>query len=241
MLGRMAAPYHASARVYDLLYDAMGRDTAAEAADLDALVQQHRPGAATLLDVACGTGSHLAHLAERYDVAGVDVEPAMLAEARRRLPGVEFVEGDMRSFDVGRRFDAVVCLFSSVGYLPDSDELDRAVATMAAHLTPGGVLVVDGWLRPEAVRTGSLQLLADRDGDLAAARIGISQVHGRRTHLEMHHLIGTPDHVEYVVEHHDLTVFTDAEYRHACTGAGLAVDVVPGPMPGRDRYVGVLG
>lgn len=240
MLGHMGAPFHESARVYDLLYRAQGRDVADEAAALDALVQQHRPGAASLLDVACGTGEHLAHLAARYDVTGVDVEPAMLAAARARLPDVPLVEADMRELHLGRRFDAVVCLFSSVGYLPTAADLDRAVAAMAAHLAPGGVLVVDGWLRPDAIRAGVLQLLAGQDGELAAARIGISQSDGRRTHLEMHHLIGTRDRVEHVVEHHDLTVFTDDEYRQAFAAAGLSVRLGPGPLPGRDRYVGVL-
>ncbi len=46
--------------------------------------------------------------------------------------------------------DAVVCLFSSIGYMGSTDELDRAITTMTRHLDRGGCLIVDGWVRPDA-------------------------------------------------------------------------------------------
>ena len=228
-----------SARLYDLLYEAMGKDYESEARVLDDLIQAARPGASSLLDVACGTGAHLEYLRSRYEVVGLDIEPAMLAQARTRLPGVELVEADMRDFSLRRSFDAVVCLFSSIGYMASPEELDTAIGTMAAHLVPGGVLVVDGWVRPEAWRDpGSQHALAARTDDLAVARVGWSQREGNRTRLEMHHLIATRGGVEHVVEHHEMTLFTDAEYRSAFERAGLAVEVAPSPTADRDRYVG---
>ena len=53
---------------------------------------------------------------------------------------------DMTSFDLGRRFDVVTCLFSSIGYVGTAERLDQAIATMAAHLEPGGTLIVEPWL-----------------------------------------------------------------------------------------------
>lgn len=233
-----ATPFSLSAPVYDLLYEASGKDYAAEAAALHDLIQRWRPGAASLLDVACGTGAHLAHLRRWYDVAGVDVEPAMIGQAQGRLPEADLRVGDMRSLSLGRRFDAVICLFSSIGYMRSPDELALAVAAMAGHLAPGGVLVVDGWLRPAAWRDpGLVHALAAGGGDLAAARVGVSRRDGRRTHPAMHHLVGTPDGVEHVVEHHELTLFDDAEYREAFRRADVAVEVVDSPLVDRDRYV----
>jgi SAM-dependent methyltransferase len=236
----MEAQFDRSARVYDLLYAAAGKDYDTEAADLHRLVQDHRPGARTLLDVACGTGAHLARLARWYTTAGTDLSPAMLAEARRRCPGTDLVEGDMRTLDLGRRFDAVLCLFSAVGYMADAGELDQAVGRMAAHLEPRGVLVVDGWIRPAEWRDpGLLHALAAVTDGLAATRLISSRRDGARTTLEMHHLVGTRDDgIEHVVEHHRLTLFTDDEYRHAFRTAGLTVGVAPAAYPDRDRYVG---
>ena len=75
-----------------------------------------RPARA-LLDVACGTGKHLERLAQDHSVEGMDLDAALLELALRRLPGVPLHQADMTSFELGRRFDAVVCLFSSIGYV----------------------------------------------------------------------------------------------------------------------------
>jgi SAM-dependent methyltransferase len=103
-----------SAAWYDRFYAT--KDYAAEARQVTALIHQHNPPARTLLDVACGTGRHLEHLRETFACHGVDLDPALLEFARQRLPGIPLTHGDMTDFDLGRRFDAVTCLFSSIGY-----------------------------------------------------------------------------------------------------------------------------
>jgi len=232
-------PFSSSARVYDLLYEAAGKNYEVEAEDLHALIQTRRPGAASLLDVACGTGAHLLQLRRFYEVAGVDLSLAMLDEARNRLPDVPLIEGDMRSFELDRAFDAVTCLFSAIGYMHSTADLDDAIGNMRRHLAPGGVLVVDGWIRPQAWRDpGTVHVLSNGRDDLAAARVAVSRRDGVRTTLELHHLVGSIDGVEYQVEEHHLTLFDDSEYRSAFERAGLSVDVVASPHPDRDRYVG---
>ncbi len=229
-----------SAHVYDLLYSF--KDYEGEARDIAALILERNPTADSLLDVACGTGMHLAHLRATFpDVAGVDVEPGMLDEAHERLPDVPLALGDMRTFDLGRRFDAVSCLFSSIGYLAEVADLQRAVARMAAHLAPGGVLVIDGWIRPDRWRDpGGVHALAETSADLAATRVVRSRRDDRRTILEMRYLIGTLEGFETAEETHVLTLFTDAEYRAAFLAAGLEPEVVAGPTgDDRDRYVAV--
>src|SRR5215470_9142770 len=141
-------PYVAAARAYDLFYKQ--KDYRAEAGAVVALVEQYSPGARSLLDVACGTGLHLSHLAARFPrVGGVDVSDAMLAEARAAVPDVPFFEGDMRTFELGEQFDVVTCLFSAVGYMTDEADLRAAVTNMARHVAPGGVLLVEGWIDPD--------------------------------------------------------------------------------------------
>src|ERR687886_1611570 len=121
-----------SARFYDAVYS--WKDYAGEAERIHELVQARKPGATSLLDVACGTGAHLAELRGRYRCEGLDLDPDLLAVARERLPDVPLHEGDMRDFDLGRRFDAVTCLFSSIGYMQTVEELEGAVTAMARHL-----------------------------------------------------------------------------------------------------------
>ena len=196
--------FHRTAHVYDLLYEAAGKDYEAESAALHALIQQRAPGSTSLLDVACGTGGHLVHLRRWYEVVGVDLDPAMLDVARRRLPDETLVEGDMRSLSLDRTFGAVSCLFSSVGYLRSEEELDRAVSAMVSHLGPGGVFVMDGWVRPDAWLDDSpVHLLTASDATVTAARMSRSRREGNKTFLDMHHLIGSTRGLDYEVETHE--------------------------------------
>jgi hypothetical protein len=55
--------------------------------------------------------------------------------------------------------------------------------------------------------------------------------------LDLHHLVGSLDRVDYIVESHELTLFTDDQYRSAFARAELVIEVVTGPHPDRDRYV----
>jgi len=98
--------------------------------------------------VACGTGSHIAYLREIFAVEGLDLDPKMIELARTRHPDISFHHGDMIDFDLGRQCDVVVCLFSSIGYVKTAPRLRQAIANMARHVRPGGVLVVEPYFSP---------------------------------------------------------------------------------------------
>lgn len=225
-----------TARFYDLLYErGLGKDYAAEAQWVAATVAP----ASTLLDVACGTGLHLAHLREHLDCAGVDLDAGMVDIARARCPGIPIDVADMCEFDLGRTFDAVVCLFSSIGYAQTVERLHAAVACMARHLDPGGVVLVEPWLQPEQWIVGHVQLLTVDEPDVKIARVSHSDRDGDRSIMDLGYLIATADGIEHHDEHHVLGLFTWDQYRDAFDAAGLAttIDERGGPM-GRGLIVG---
>jgi len=227
--------YAASARYYDLIYGE--KDYAAEAAEVDRRIQAARPGAASLLDVACGTGAHLVHLTGRYRCEGVDLSADQLAVAADRVPDVPLQQADMEDFDLGRRFDAVICLFSAIGYMTTLERLGRAIAAMARHLEPGGVLIVEPWLQPEVWVDGHLSALFVDEPDMKLARVGVSETHGRVSVLELHHLIATvAAGVEQFVERHELGLFTAAEHLQAYAADGLEAEHDPEGLTGRGLY-----
>jgi len=225
-----------SAGIYDAVYSF--KDYPAEAARLHALIEERTPAAASLLDVACGTGKHLELLRRWYEVAGIDLDPDLLGIARERLPDVRLELADMTGFDLGRRFDVVTCLFSSVGYVGTVERLDAAVAAMAAHLEPGGTLIVEPWLEPEAWVVDRPSLLSVDEPDLKIARMTLSGREGRLAIMSFEYLVGTPEGIESFSERHEAALFTDEEYRAAFAAAGLAVEHDREGLIGRGLYIG---
>lgn len=135
-------PFSALARVYDAIMADIEYDGWAEFI-LDYLrAEGSRPQ--SVLDLACGTGASTRPFAQRgLEVTGLDLSPEMLAVAARELPDVTFTSGDLRTFDLGRRFDLVTCVFDSLNNLTDPADLGRALERARAHLRPGGFLVFD--------------------------------------------------------------------------------------------------
>jgi SAM-dependent methyltransferase len=124
-------------------------DSVREAAFLVELLEL--PEGASVLDIGCGTGRHAVELAKAgYQVTGVDISGGMLREARaaaeRAGVELELVQDDATSFDLGRRFDAALCLCEgSLGLLGGDDpfEHDAAVLRRAfAALQPGAPFVL---------------------------------------------------------------------------------------------------
>src|SRR6185369_14765987 len=118
--------YKQSADVYDAIYS--WKDYSKEAAQLDAIVKQHaRSAPMTVLEVGSGTGNFVDAFQRLYRYEGLDISEEMLAIARRKHPAVVFHHADMADFDLGRRFDVVACLFSSIAYVGTIERLQSAV------------------------------------------------------------------------------------------------------------------
>lgn len=215
------------------------KDYVAESETVRGLIEARRPGARTLLDVACGTGKHLEHLRENFEVQGLDLSADQLEVARERLPGVPLHEGDVADFDLGRRFDAVTCLFSAIGSVRTLERMRAAVAAMAMHLEPGGVVILEPWVKPEDWREDTLHALWVDEPELKIARVNTSERVGDLAVMDMHHLVGTPEGVEHFVERLELSLFTHEQYLDAFSAAGLEVEHDPEGLIGRGLYIGV--
>lgn len=229
-----------SQRFYDAIYS--GKDYAAEAKQLQQLIAvQKRSNGNALLDVACGTGGHIPFLRDAFAYEGLDLDLGMLAMARERFPDVPFHQGDMVDFALGHRFDVVTCLFSSIAATKTEPRLRQAIATMADHLYPGGVLLVGAFLAPDEWIPGHPHAMFVDQPDLKIARLNVSGVDGTGTValLDFHYLVATPDGMEQFTEHHELGLFTADQYLAAFTQAGLDVTRDSAWLGGRGMYIGM--
>jgi ubiquinone/menaquinone biosynthesis C-methylase UbiE len=228
-----------SAQYYDEIYAAVDKDYAAEASQARKIIQKYKQTKGkSLLDVACGTGHHAKYLSKYYQVEGLDLDAHMLSVARKNHPGLRFHQGDMVDFDLERRFDVVVCLFSSIGYAKTKSRLHKALKSMARHLPPGGVLVIEPWFTPEQWYTGHVTMTQVNKPDLKIVRVSISRQRGNVSLLEFQYLVGTPKGIRHAVEIHELGLFTHPEYMQAFNAAGLKVTHDPKGLDGRGLYIG---
>lgn len=217
------------------MYDAVYRwkDYDAEVVRLREILAGREGGA--LLDVACGTGEHLVRLREAFAVEGLEKDPQMTALAQAK--GLKVTEGDMEEFSLGKRFDVVTCLFSSIAYMETPERLHRALATMARHLAPDGLLLVEPFFRPEEWRDGYVSADFVDDEDLKIARMAVSKTDGAVALLDLHHMVATPAGVETFTTRHRLGLFADWEYDDAFAAAGLTAERDEEGLMGRGLYI----
>jgi len=227
--------YDLYARYYDLLYE--GKDYSAETRFVhDQLVALGSNGG-DLLELGCGTGRHALNFAELgWNVTGIDLSPAMVARAKRRVaktPGTirkkpAFSVGDLVKLRLGRKFEAVVSLFHVLGYQTSNQELVGSMQTAATHLRPGGLFLFDCWFGP-AVLTERPAVRVKRFADKAIEVTRISepamdpvrnvvninfdvQVEDKKTHL-----------VHHIRETHQVRYFFFPELEQILTASGFKV------------------
>ena len=224
-----------SAELYDAIYHF--KNYAHECEILRAVIAVAAPGARTILDVACGTGEHDKFLKQHYSVDGVDLNENYLHAARAKNPAGRYTRADMTDFDLATRYDAVTCLFSAIGYVKTVDRMNRAIACMARHVKPGGVLIVEPWLTPETWKPGGSFIHAGEIGADKVCRMSLSGREGNLSVVQMQYLRSTSDSIEHYSERLELGLFTREEMTHAFDLANMDVRYDTEGLMGRGLYI----
>jgi len=151
----MSKQFYSDARLYDRLFPG-----GEQAIDFYRAEANRRGG--SVLELGSGTGHKLFPIAsDGHPCAGLELSPEMLAEARRKADEwgveVEWVQGDMRQFDLGRTFDLVFIAANSLLHLLEADDLVECFRSVRRHLAPGAGLIFD-------VFNPSVRILAQADG-----------------------------------------------------------------------------
>ncbi len=205
---------------YDQLYGFLQYDEAAR--KLIGFLERWHPAAGTLLDVGCGTGRHLELVRDHIRVEGLDINPALLEIARGRLgDGVALHQADMTNFHLDRSYDVVTCLFGSISFVVDQAGMRSAVAAMARHLAPGGLLCVEPWLSPEQYWRNHIKLNVSERPDRKIAWMYVGREDGGVVTNEIHFLVGEPGGVRHSVEIQRHGLFRLDDYEAAFTAADL--------------------
>ncbi len=146
------------AELYDLFY--AEKPYAAEAEFVHrSLLKYGQRRKQRMLELACGTGNHAFQLEKfGHQIIALDYSQDMIdraiAKAAERGSQVEFRQGDMRALDVSEKpFDAVICMFDSIGYVQTNQGIEQVLQGVRQHLRAGGVFVFEFWHAPAMLRS----------------------------------------------------------------------------------------
>jgi SAM-dependent methyltransferase len=187
-------------------------------------------------------------LAERgHSVTGVDVAPPMLELARAKSAqrpksgAPRFVEGDIRTVELGQTFDVALMMFAVLGYQTRNADVAAALRTVRAHLRPGGMFICDVWFGPAVLAIGPsdrVKVIDEAGGQLHRSASGRLDVMHQTCLVEFQtwRTHGGRE-VERTVEAHTMRYFHPLELELFLCNAGMELcticpvddlDAVPG-------------
>jgi SAM-dependent methyltransferase len=183
--------------------------------------------ARTLLELGSGGGNNASHLKARFECTLSDVSPEMLAVSQTLNPECEHLVGDMRTLRLGRTFD-VVFVHDAISYITTEDDLRQAIETTAAHVRPGGGVVLTPDATTEIFQPGTDH--GGHDGEDGRSLRYLEWTHapdppGSSAYTVDYAIVmRVPgERLEIVHDQHTLGVFPEATWRRLLADAGLEV------------------
>ena len=232
--------YKELAKYYDLIYS--WKDYKKEVDKVKELIDKYKlTDGNKLLDVGCGTGKHLEYFMDKFLCTGTDINVEMLDVARKNISGVIFKQADMITMKLKDKYDIILCLFSSIGYVKTYSNLRKTIFNFVNHLNEGGILIIEPWLTKTTYTVG-LPGMTTYDGEeIKIARLNTTKIEGDLSVIEMHYLIvERNEDVKYFVDHHELGLFEIEKFIEIMIEAELKAEYLKdGLMKDRGLYIGI--
>lgn len=209
--------YKDKARIYDLIYKS--KDYKKESEVIINILGEKRKD---ILEVCCGTGNYLKEFEKKYNVTGFDINSGVLDIAKEKTLNSRLIEADMKDFNLNLKFDAVLCLFSSIGYCQNKEELDKTIQNFANHLNGNGVIIVDTWVFKGDFINENLSVQVEETEFEKLVRVTRSTVESDTCCMDMHYTYAKKGYpIEYFDEFHVMGLFSKEDYLKSFEKAGL--------------------
>ena len=186
----------------------------------------------SILELGSGTGGHAIPLAKRkYGMTGIDVSEGMLKIAKQKTAKlnlkIDLQLCDIRDFEFGRKFDAVICMFAVFNYITETGDIIKTLRNVKKHLNKGGLFIIDIWnglavmrilpsTRVKVIEKGKIKIIRAVEPELDAVN------HICRNHYTM--LILEKDKViEEIKETHIIRYLFPQEIKHYLELTGFEV------------------
>jgi hypothetical protein len=143
----------------------------------------------------------------------------------------------MTSFELPRRYDVILCLFSSIAYVRTLENVRRTLDRFRAHLADGGIALIEPWFAPGFLQPGRVSINTTESETVSVVRMSHTEVVDRLSRLRFEYLIGRSEGIQHVVEVHELGLFTTDEMLECFRQAGLRVTHDPKGPAGRGLFL----
>jgi len=135
--------YEKTYKLYDLMYQE--KDYEKEVDFIKKIIKKNFLNRSiSILDMACGTGNHLNLLSKEYsDLTGVDSNLELLKIAKYKVKVANFIQDCMQNYSSINRYDLILCLFSSIHYNKNEEDLEKTLNNFYKSLRVGGIAIID--------------------------------------------------------------------------------------------------
>lgn len=231
--------YNDLAEYYDLFYD--DADYKKQALEIKKLIGKYKKTESDLLlDVGCGTGTHLRFLENDFDCMGLDINKPVLDIAKKETKKTKFVKGDMKSFQLKQKFDVITCLFSSIGYTKTVENLEKTIENFSKHLKQGGIVIIEPWFTKKEFKDGHINLEKYETEDLKIVRLSHSKKTGDISKIEMQYLIAEKEGgINHLTETHKLGLFSQDDFKKMMKKNNLKHEHIQDTVLRRSLHVGI--
>ena len=191
---------------------------------------KNQPNRPKLIDLACGTGSHLQHFESWADTTGLDINRGMLSIAKQKCPTSKIISGDITHLErlhmYYNQFDIVTCLFSSIQYIIDSNKLLEAFKQINKLLTSTGIIVLDLRYTSENWVNGHTITSTYKDSEYEIAMFGESYLEGVIAKWQPAIFWKNANEMNFTVDDvHTIRVYSVSEIESLLKQAGFKVKI----------------
>ena len=209
------------AEFYDRFY-LKKKDYKKEAETVEGIIRKYENKLSnTLLDVGCGTGEHLKYLCSDFHCTGMDINSRMIEIAKKKVPDAEFKIANMVEFSLKNRFDTIICLFSSIGYVQTCRNLVKTLENLHRHLNDIGLVILEPWVFMKDFKEGHISLDTYEDEQTKLVRMARSEILESKWLIFMHYLIGRNGEIKHSKETHEMLALDYQDYVEAFGKAGF--------------------
>jgi hypothetical protein len=170
-------------------------------------------------------------------VDGLDLQPEFVRLAQDKNPQGRFVAADMRHFELAQRYDVVMCLFSSIGYVRTLEQVATTLRCFRKHLSADGSVIVEPWFVPGVLDQTRVDRVSCEVDGARITRTSRIELEPGLSRLLFDYEIVDAAGSRHMHELHELGLFSQGEMMEAFRAAGLDATYDSTGLMNRGLYV----